>query len=284
MRCYNFNIYLRLSLCNRTNFKANLKIPASLFDAAEKWQLFDFLLIIMMPIICLFGIITNILVVYVVGYKSSEKELTKKHYKYMRLNSIINILILVIEPFSLITECQGFIIGYFCSPARFLLFFQFFKIIFLEYISNVLRMLSNFSYFGFAINRLSLIGKDHGKFVKNMSELKVRNFLGIVIGPCLALTVIKIFHSWPNSYDPTYDYPFTSVNFYVRLSDALIFVLLSFEFLFNLVNYFVFIVVNLVLDILLAVRMKRTLDEKNENKNSLTVKLKSETNINNKNR
>lgn len=222
----------------------------------------EFLLTIMMPIFCVFGIVTNSLVVYVVSHKSSRQELDKNHYKYMRFNAVVNIAILFIEPLSLITECQGFIIGFICSPARFLLFFQYLKVILVEYLSNVLRLLSNFIYVGFAINRLSLVGKDHGKFVTNVSKKTIGQYVGRVIAPCVLLAVVKIFHSYPNSFDPTEEYPFTSTYLYLRLSDSLLYVFLIFEFLFNVVNYFLFLIFNFILDIVLAVSMKRTLEEK----------------------
>lgn len=242
----------------------------------EKWLAVEFMLMILTPVICLFGIVTNSLVVRVVSAKSSQKELENNHYKFMRLNALVNMAILFIEPLSLITECQGFMIGFVCSSARFALFSQYLKIIVVEYVSNVLRLLSNFSYVGFAINRLSLVGKEHGKFVTGVSALSVSQFVGRTIVPCVGLAVVKIFHSYPNSFDPTYEYPFTSNSFYSRISDTLLYVYLSFEFLFNLVNYFVFLGVNFVLDIVLAINMKRTLNEKAKKKLTMAVQQKSE--------
>ena len=245
-------------------------------DLTEKWLAVEFALIILTPVICVFGIVTNSLVVRVVSAKSSQKELENNHYKFMRLNALVNMAILTIEPLSLITECQGFIVGFLCSPARFPLFSQYLKIILVEYLSSVLRLLSNFSYVGFAINRLSLVGKEHGKFVTNVSALSVREFLARTIGPCVGLAVVKIFHSYPNSFDPSHEYPLTSNSFYRRISDTLLYVYFSFEFLFNLVNYFVFLMINFILDIVLAINMKRTLDEKANKKLTIAVQQKAE--------
>lgn len=263
----------RLELCDLSNFSSNSivasKYRPTYFDLSEKWKLIEFLLIVLTPMICLFGIVTSSLVVFVVAHKSNLKELENNHYKFMKLNAIVNIVILVIEPIDFLTECQGYVMGLICSPLRFSLFVQFLKIILVEYLSNVLRILSNFVYVGFAINRLSLVGKEHGKFVTRVSELSVGQFLKRVILVCAVLPVVKIFHSFPNSYDPLYEYPFTSTDWYPRVTDSLLFVYLSFELLFNLVNYFMFLLVNFVIDILLAVRMKRTLGEKAAHRQSI---------------
>lgn len=222
-----------------------------------------------MPLICVLGIATSSLVVFVVAHKSNLKELENNHYKFMKLNAIVNIVILVIEPIDLLTECQGYVMDLICSPLRFSLFVQFLKIILVEYLSSALRILSNFIYVGFAINRISLVGKEHGKFVTNVSKLSVEQFFKRVILACVLLPMVKIFHSFPNSFDPLYEYPFTSTDWYPRVSDSLLYAYLSFEFLFNFVNYFVFMLVNTVIDILLAVRMKRTLSEKAANRQSI---------------
>lgn len=252
-----------MSLCNRSNFKpSSLSVKATYFDKTELWSMLEFIIWLLLPITCLFGIITNWLVFRVTTHKSNEKELEKVHYKYMKVNAAVNIGILLIEPFTLLNACQGFITGFICSSARFLQFFQYSNIIFIKYLSNVLRLYSNFTYFGFAINRLSLVGNEQGKFVTKISQLSVVQFLIRVSLVCLGLPVVKIFNSMPNSYHPYYEYPFTAADLYQRISHALRYVYLSFELLFYFVNYFVFLAVSLVIDILLVVRMKRTLEEK----------------------
>lgn len=258
-------------------FKSQLYIPLTYFQTFEKWQITEFFLsAVLAPMACVFGIVTNALVVYVVSHKSSKKELENNHYKFMRLNAVVNIVILLIEPLTIITECQGYIMGILCSPPRFVLFVQYFKIIVVEYSSNALRLLSNFSYVGFAINRLALVGKKHGKFVSKVSKWSVREFLNRVFLPSGLLSAIKIFHSFPNSYDPMYDYPFTSTDMYPRMTNSLLLAYLIFEFLFNFVNYFLFLVVNLIIDVVLVVRMKRTLNEKASKQILTTNKLKTE--------
>ena len=183
----------------------------------------------------------------------------------MRLNAIFNILILIIEPLTLISECNDYN-SLFCSRIRFWKFSQFFKIIFGEYFSNVFRLAANFTYVQFALNRLSLIGKDHWKMVTNASKLKVGQFIGRIVIPCLFLPVIKIFRYLPNSYRIDADYPIPIGYYFKYLNRSLMFVYMSFNITFDILNYVVFLFVNLIIDVNLAIKMKQAIDEKKKNK------------------
>ena len=231
----------------------------------QRTNLIHFILIIILPIICLLGIISNSLVIYTVSLKSNQKELKENQYKYMRLNAIFNILILLIEPLTLISECRDNN-SIFCSNIRFWQFSQYFKIIFGEYFSNVFRLAANFSYVQFALTRLSLIGKDHGKLVTNASKLKVRQYIGRIVIPCLVLPVIKIFRYLPNSYLVSAEYPIPIGHYFKYLSSSLMFVYMSFNILFDILNYVVFLLVNFIIDVNLAIRIKQAIDEKMKNK------------------
>ena len=222
-----------------------------------------------MPFVCLLGIVSNSLVIYTVSRKSNEKQFKENQYKYMRLNAIFNILILVIEPFTLISECRDYN-SLFCSPIRYWQFSQYFKIIFGEYFSNVFRLAANFTYVQFALNRLSLIGKDHGKLVTNAAKLKMRQYIWRIIIPCLILPVIKIFRYFPNSYRISADYPIPIGYYFKYFSKALMFVYMSFNITFDILNSFVFLLVNFIIDVSLAIRMKQTIEEKKKNKSNIT--------------
>ena len=221
--------------------------------------LFEFIIIIQTPIICLFGIASNLLVIKVV--KQNKKELKENHYKFMSLNAISNALILVIQGLSLISECQRFT-GIYCSMINKSPLVQYFKIIFQEYISSFLILFSNLTYMAFAISRLSLIGKNHGKFTVYVSNLTVGQFLVRVFLPCLALPVVKIFKYIPNFDQPEDEYPHPFIYFFNKISRGKSFTFLSFNILFDLINSFGFLVANLIVDILLTIRLKQVIEEK----------------------
>ena len=230
-------------------------------------DLINLILIVALPIICLLGIISNSLVIYTVSHKSNQKDLKENQYKYMRLNAIFNILILLIQPLTLISECRDYN-SLFCSSIRFWQFSQYFKIIFGEYFSNVFRLAANLIYIQFALNRLSLIGKEHGKIVTSASKLKMKQYICRIVIPCLVLPVVKIFRYFPNSYHISLDYPIPISYYSQFINHSWIFVYMSFNVLFDFLNNFVFLVVNLIIDVNLAIKMKQTIDEKKKNKAS----------------
>jgi hypothetical protein len=252
-----------LDICNKTNFH----VPTLKSDRLENVITFlDFLAIITSPLICVFGMITNILVVLVVSKKTNKNlELKENQYEYMRLNAVINFIYLSLQPMSLMNECQDFN-DPFCSTVRESGFAQYFKIIFLEYISNSLTLASNLAYIGFAINRLSLVGKDHGKFVIWMSKLKIKRFMIGIIIPCLLLPIVKIFRFKPNFYRPDDFYPDPIDNRFISMSRVAVLVYFIFNILLDIINYFIFLIINLIIDINLAVCLKKTIDEKKNKK------------------
>ena len=179
----------------------------------------------------------------------------------MRLNAIFNILILFIEPFTLMSECRDYS-SFFCSKIRFSQFSQFYKIIFGEYFSNVFRLAANFTYVQFALNRLSLIGKNHGKIVTDASQLNTSRFLRRIAAPCLILAAIKIFRYLPNSYRISADYPIPIGYYFKYIDSSLMIAYMSLNITFDFLNYIVFLLVNFIIDVKLAFRIKQTLDEK----------------------
>jgi hypothetical protein len=230
--------------------------------------LFEFILIILTPLICSFGLISNILVIKVV--KQNKKELKENHYKFMSLNAISNALILVIQGISLISECQRFN-GIYCSIINKSPVVQYFKIIFQTYISSFLILFSNLTYMAFAISRLSLIGKNHGKLTVYVSNLTVGQFLVRVFLPCLALPAVKIFKYIPNFDQPEDEYPHPFVYFFNKISRGKSFTFLSFNILFDLANSFGFLVANL------TIRLKRLIEEKAQKTTNEEIKYSIKT-------
>ena len=227
-----------------------------------------------MPFICILGIFTNSLVIGTVHLKSNKKEMEQNQYSYMSLNAFCNILILLFQSMSLINECgfkhkysfkADFNSGYglFCSSVRRAAFSQFYKIIFIEYLTHALNVMSNLSYICYSINRLSLVGQEHGKFVKNISELKVKTFFLITFLFCLALPVYKIFSFSPNYFQPLLNYP--DYIEYSNISFAFVYLYLSASILYNLISSIGFIVANLVVDINIMLAMKKVIAERAKN-------------------
>ena len=249
-----------MSNCNKTV----IPLITSPNDINLIMHFLQFIIAVLVPIVGTFGIITNVLVVYTVSYKQNQKDLKENQYKYMRLNAVFNIFILAIEPITLISQCHNYDIGVLCSQIRSLMFSQYFKMIFGEYVSNVFRLAANFSYVVFALNRLSLIGREHGKLVTKASKLKIKGFFLRFFAPCLLLPAVKALRFFPNSMKPDLDYPVPIENYFSEIKIMLTCVFLSFNLLYDFINYMLFLIINFVVDVCLAVQMKQTIAEKQE--------------------
>lgn len=258
MSFHNALCLFRLNNCNRISIKPLTSLSTD--SIKRMFMLIEFIFLILTPIASAFGIVSNLLVIIVVQMNS--KELKENHYKYMWMNSLINVLYLVIQPFNLISECQQFD-GWFCSSVRKFFFSQYFKIIFVEYVSNLLRLLSNFTYAGFCINRSSLIGQEHSKLTIYVSNLSINKYLLRIFIPCMGLSTVEIFKFMPNTDKPEYLYPllFMSRLLIFKRNVPFCFILI-FTLLNDFINSFFFLIVNLVIDVNLVIKMKKTLLEK----------------------
>lgn len=262
--------FLRLENCNKSS-RNDASSKNGLFyytDRLITLLFVQFVFTILSAIVSFTGLVGSIFIVLVIRFKSNESELKENQYNFLVLNAALNSAILFINLLSMINMCQSDF-GLFCSSIHSWYFSQFFKMIVGEYASNCLRLLSNFAYVGFALNRLSLIGKDHKKIVTYVSKLTVKQFLGRTVGLCLVLSVVKVFRFMPNMAQPEEEYPFPIAHYFDKLSFSLAYIYMSFDIVFNVINYVLFVVVCFVVDVALAVKLKQTIDEKEKNKAKL---------------
>lgn len=130
----------RIQGCNWTQFESQDRPYKYSFDLMVISQL---LIVIYTTIFCLLGITTNILVTLVVG-KYYKIDLKEKHYVFMAINSVANIIVFLLQLFSLINEYQ-YPFGLFCSSIRKTPNAQYFKIYFLDPFESFFRLFSNFT-------------------------------------------------------------------------------------------------------------------------------------------
>ena len=223
--------------------------------------------------ISLFGLITNFIVVLVI-LKKENSDLFKefKQYNYLYLNSIFCMLISLIELLSWMTECF-YPFEVFCPEIRKLIGIQFFKIIFRECFVTLFRFMCNFTYIAFALNRISLIGKDHGKLVTFMSEVGIKKYIGVTFLISLLLSWMKYFQYEVNYFYPNLDFPmFNQVSMAYIKSNTLKDVFFILNVISDLVNYFVFVVICVVIDICMVVQLRRILNEKLNKSQSMNQK------------
>lgn len=253
----------RLKICNRSNYKSTFK--AKNVYGFDFMIISKFLLVISTTLISFFGIVTNMLVILTLINKKNEKELKEKQYTYMAITSGINIVILFIQILSLMNECD-YPFGIFCSSIRSSIVVQYYKIVFAETISAFLRLLSNFSYIAFSINRISLIGANHGKFVKFVSDLSPKSYLTFSIILSALFSIIKGFRFKINYILPNETYPvlFHHDHRLYSQSRSLTYVSLIYAFnsVYDVVNYLLFTIVHICFDLFLFNKVRITLNEK----------------------
>ena len=248
------NFTLMKRLCDKIGYKIN-----------DIWGLYDYSILnkkfeigfkISSYVFSFLGIVTNLIVIITILHKEN-KDLFKglKQYNYLCYNSIFSLLILVIQLFSWMSECF-YPYEVFCPEIRKLVFIQVFKMVFKECFVTAFRFMWNFSYVAFALNRISLIGKDHGKLVQFMSDVGVKTYLSVCFLISCGFSVVKYFKYEINFDHPETNYPIS--NDHEISNDGFI---IS-NSIFDILNYVVFEVIIFIIDINMIVLLRRTLDEK----------------------
>ena len=253
-----------LENCNRSNFHIKDN-EWTLNDTKEVSILIEFIFIILLPIVCFIGLGFNLMIIFTLSIDDNKKDLSKVQYLHLKLLSVSNIMILIINILSLLYECQPHQ-GIFCSEVRKSLFVQYFKIIIGEFFCTFFTMISNFCYVGFSICRLSLIGKKHSKLIKFISELWIVYYSVASIIISSAFSVVKIFRYQVNEFDPNQDYPIpfdrNFNNIYSPDFSTKARLINVFNAVTDLINYLVFIIIYIILDIVLVRKLKKTLSKK----------------------
>ena len=251
----------KISFCNKTNYKIkDIWDENDFFNLNKKLEIAIKISLYPISLLCL---ITNLIVVIVI-VKKDNSDLFKdiKQYSYLYINSIFCILISLIEILSWMTECF-YPFQVFCPEIRKLVAIQFFRIIFKECLVTVFRFMCNFTYIAFALNRIGLIGKDHGKIVTFICEIGIKKYIFISLLISVLFSWIKYFKYEVNYFYPDMNYPISN-ELDIILSESTRFN--DFYFTFNsisdLINYFVFLLICLIIDICMVVQLRRILDEK----------------------
>ena len=274
---FDCNFEERIRLCNKSNYQIKALWDESDFFLLNKKLETTFKILLYAT--AFLGLFTNIIVVVVI-LKKDNNDLFKglKQYSYLFLNSICCIIILVIEILSWMTECF-YPFEVFCPEIRKLVAIQFFKIIFKECLVTVLKFMCNFTYVAFALNRISLIGKDHGKLVTFFSELEIKKYIGITFFISASLSWIKGFKYEINYFYPYLNYPISSeiyifdemAEFRNKIFNDYFFI---YNFISDLINNLLFVVTCIVIDICMVVQLRRTLEERMKKSESMNQKQK----------
>jgi hypothetical protein len=187
---------------DKCNFKSMIdRCSKSNMLIGDIWRRHDYLvlnkkleiaILVSSHVFSLFGLSTHLIVLITILYKKNS-EIFKgfKQYSYLCANSVFSLLILLIQILAWTSECF-YPLEVFCPEIRKLAFVQVFKMVFKECLVTAFRFMCNFTYVAFALNRISLIGKDHNKLVKFMSDVSIKKYLGVTLFISVGLSVVKM--------------------------------------------------------------------------------------------
>ena len=131
------------------------------------------------------------------------------------------------------------------------------------FFGTVLILMSHLSYIAFTLNRIALLGKEHGKIVNWMSTISLKRFLLYCFIISVLTSIVKIFKYQLNFDYPAYEYPvrFTrEITFIFNVAKSQVYLIA--DFLCDFIISFVYVILQLIVDIGLAYRLKKTLESK----------------------
>lgn len=216
-------------------------------------------------LVALFGIITNYMTVGII-FGKNNKEIFKdlKHYAYLGFNSAFSLVILLIELLSWTSECF-YPFEVFCPQIHKSIFIQLSKMIFKECLVTFLRFMCNFCLVAFALSRIALIGKNPCALVEFMAKLSIKKYMKIALIASFGFSWIKFFKYRLNFGQEEFSFP-KSNEFDILTVNVYKSPILDFYFVFNsmidLINYGVFVLANIAIDVYMIVRLKRVLKGK----------------------
>lgn len=217
-------------------------------------------------------------------------------YKYMLINSVVNAIYCLLYLIDLTAECSAGVIN--DLPVRYYNSFKGIECVVKDCIvlllSSTLKLLSNILIIQISLNRYLLLGKEHPKILIKVSEFKVKYVVAISLLVSILLSVIVVFQELFFTHFKhltVIDYLYTdssvvnlnaserilTYNYYgdyqssiylgafnfKRLTDKLseLTLLLTFTIIHDMVAYFLFCLVSLIMDIMTLKMLKQVIED-----------------------
>ena len=206
----------------------------------------------------------------VIKNKHKKRDLNEDMYRFIELNSIFNIIYCSIIMLKLINTCVFDQAGIFCSSLYEANASQYFKLVVIHFLGNALKLSSNVSYLMFAFSRMILIRFQRKNVKRNEKHTQNRirifiHFLLILFSSCL-LSSFKLFQYKLNEEkNAQKSFPYEKRDeLYCDSIDVSIECKLfnSFKLFNSLLNDILFVLVNILIDILLLRNFHLHLNEK----------------------
>ena len=211
------------------------------------------------PIISIFGIVANFLIIYILKMKENQKDFKEKMYFYIYYNSLSNLVILVIDHIGYINKCSLNGIG-FCPIIRETIAAQYIFII-LNFLNDFLGFCSNFTLFMFSLERYSKSFNSIPTKLTKVIKFFNKHFFKIIFLFGSILNFCKLFEYKINEVYDKLNFPLQlDATDFIEKQHCTIF--FSFLFLTQLFSNFIIQIINLVIDILMFNNYKKALKEK----------------------
>ena len=262
------NFEQRLNKCNRSDYKYESSGGIYTLDSdiqvlfLLKWlELVIF--VFLQPAFCILGIITNILTILILlkkDQKPSKDDCMNNHIFY---NSVFNLIYCITTLMKLINECV-FELSPFCSSVYQLHSTQYFKIVFIYFFGNAIKLCCNLSYTSFALSRFSLSANKKDGLFKKFEDLNLRRYYIFVFLVFLSFSVFNFFeyqiNEIYNSFKsfPTEKYDIDNCDnnwFYCKLFRII-------NTINDVLKDIVFLLINLIIDLFLLKISKSNLANK----------------------
>jgi hypothetical protein len=237
------------------------------------------------PILCLIGLIMNILTLTVIKNRKHSCHFKSPMYEHIQFNALFNIFFCFIYSFSLMNICI-FPKSSFCSSVLKSESSQYLKIYLIYFLGNAFRLCCNCSYISFCLSRcISTISTGESKLKKWNEKLNTRIFYSIFFILSLSFSIFKLFENKVNEVYSNFDknFPFNSydVKYCGLEANAICKLFWSFNLVNNFLNNILFLFLSLVIDVLMIRFSSKILKEKRAlNCPHLEDVIKFKTNIN----
>ncbi|CAF0800083.1 unnamed protein product [Brachionus calyciflorus] len=247
----------RINLCSLRPSKSS-DLDVTVINVIYYTNFFDGLIrFYLIPISSFIGLIVYLTSVYVLKKSKALKDKNQANlFFYIFTISIINSLICFSQLFRLIPEWPYGLSNKIMNQV----FAQYLKIILFDFSGCILKFCSNFVYVVISIIRCSYIGDKPEKFFVMTAKLNPKKLIASVLIVGFTLSFIKLFNYEINYINPVYEYP-THISFqlvkYQKYS--MIFLITALNLLIEFINGIAFLIVNLVLDLVLIFKLKKTI-------------------------
>jgi len=208
-------------------------------------------------IFSLFILILNILTIKILRSKSVINE-KNPMYNFLYINTIMCMIYVLTCVFKTIAICVDN--DFYCSPLNETKFNIFYNTIFVLFIGETFKTVSNFSFISFSISRYVLVTSSKSNFLLKLNKLKNRNYCLISI---LIAVIMNLYHLFEynfsiskptyfldslNSFDSFFKYSNPNDLFIEHFSTFQFYLLNTFYYIKIIFSDLSYIVFNLIID------------------------------------